>query len=117
MTTATLQRGTKRSRRTLAGNYVREMYWPCEVCGKSKWTQIRRGEPVSRICCSCSTKGNRLGVKNEEPRGQMTWVKVPRYDEYGNFSYLEDRRMEYGKACRPGASCFLCEEKDCTVRT
>lgn len=41
------------------GSYSAYVWHACVDCGKERWVQLRRGEPVSLRCGSCAQKGER----------------------------------------------------------
>jgi hypothetical protein len=70
------------------------IWWPCEVCGTTRWTSVRHGQPVYPKCENCGSKGHltEISARYREIHGNQ---RVPL--EILRSSGLETRMRNIGK--------------------
>jgi len=54
-------------------NYVKRIWWACELCGKERWVDFLKGKPVALKCRACSCKINQLKFPNRFGENNPSW--------------------------------------------
>ena len=54
-------------------NYVKRIWWACELCGKERWVVYLKGKPVALKCRACSCKINQRKFPDRFGENNPSW--------------------------------------------